>query len=132
MTSNPRSPQLRPHFIRSSSPHPEHRPTSADGVSYDPLPIRCQSVHNRTIEVVSNTKGVRVDLTPYVPRLVIEWLADDPDREGREIEGTMAVGDISGFTAMSEKLAREGKAGAEQVTDVMNATFEALLDVAYS
>ena len=44
----------------------------------------------------------------------------------------MAFVDISGFTAMSEKLAREGKAGAEQVTDVMNATFEALLDVAYS
>jgi class 3 adenylate cyclase/tetratricopeptide (TPR) repeat protein len=63
---------------------------------------------------------------------VIEWLADHPDREWREIEGTMAFVDISGFTAMSEKLAREGKAGAEQVTDVMNATFEALLDVAYS
>src|SRR2546423_1467161 len=43
----------------------------------------------------------------------------------------MAFVDISGFTAMSEKLAGEGKAGAEQVTEVMNATFEALLDVAY-
>ena len=44
----------------------------------------------------------------------------------------MAFVDISGFTAMSEKLATEGKAGAEQVTEVMNATFEALLEVAYA
>ncbi|HST17592.1 MAG TPA: adenylate/guanylate cyclase domain-containing protein, partial [Gaiellaceae bacterium] len=44
----------------------------------------------------------------------------------------MAFVDISGFTALSEKLASEGKAGAEQVTEVMNATFGALLDVAYS
>ena len=44
----------------------------------------------------------------------------------------MAFVDISGFTAMSEKLAGEGKAGAEQVTDVMNATFEALLAVGYA
>ena len=43
----------------------------------------------------------------------------------------MAFVDISGFTAMSEKLATQGKAGAEQVTEVMNATFDALLEVAY-
>src|SRR5439155_7951122 len=76
--------------------------------------------------------GVTADLSPYVPRLVVEWLADDPGAEWREVDGTMAFVDISGFTAMSEKLAGEGKAGAEQVTEVMNATFEALLDVAYA
>jgi predicted ATPase/class 3 adenylate cyclase len=73
----------------------------------------------------------RADLTPYVPRLVVEWLAETPDVEWRQIEGSMAFVDISGFTAMSEKLAGEGKAGAEQVTEVMNATFAALLEVAY-
>lgn len=72
------------------------------------------------------------DLTPYVPRLTIEWLAADPEAAWREVDGTMAFVDISGFTAMSEKLAGEGKAGAEQVTEVMNATFEPLLDVAYA
>ena len=70
---------------------------------------------------------IATDFTPYVPRLVIEWLAENPDREWREVDGTMAFVDISGFTAMSEKLATKGKAGAEQVTEVMNATFDALL-----
>ena len=44
----------------------------------------------------------------------------------------MAFVDISGFTAMSERLEPEGRAGAEQVTDVMNATFDTLLEVGYA
>src|SRR5436305_10367294 len=70
--------------------------------------------------------------TPYVPRLVVEWLRDDPERTRLTVEGTLAFVDISGFTAMSERLSSRGKAGAEEVTEVMNATFARLLDVAYS
>jgi class 3 adenylate cyclase/tetratricopeptide (TPR) repeat protein len=68
---------------------------------------------------------------PYVPRLVVEWLRDRPEATFHTIEGTLAFVDISGFTAMSERLSSRGKAGAEEVTDVMNATFARLLDVAY-
>jgi class 3 adenylate cyclase/tetratricopeptide (TPR) repeat protein len=71
------------------------------------------------------------DLTPYVPRVVVDWLRADPEATWRELEGTLAFVDLSGFTAMSERLARLGKAGAEEVTEVMNATFGPLLDVAY-
>jgi predicted ATPase/class 3 adenylate cyclase len=70
--------------------------------------------------------------TPYVPRLIVEWLRDDPGWTQRTAEGTLAFVDISGFTAMSEKLSSRGKAGAEEVTEVMNATFGRLLDVAYA
>jgi class 3 adenylate cyclase/tetratricopeptide (TPR) repeat protein len=72
------------------------------------------------------------NLTPYVPRLTIDWLRTAPGEIARELEGTMAFVDISGFTAMSERLAGRGKAGAEEVNEVMNATFARLLDVAYS
>jgi class 3 adenylate cyclase/tetratricopeptide (TPR) repeat protein len=82
--------------------------------------------------VLPDESHMATDFAPYVPRLVVEWLADNPDREWREVEGTMAFVDISGFTAMSEKLATQGKAGAEQVTEVMNTTFDALLRVAYA
>ena len=75
--------------------------------------------------------GTRATLTPYVPRLVVEWLRDDPDLRVRSLDGTLAFVDISGFTAMSEALSSRGKAGAEEVTDVMNATFARLLEVAY-
>jgi class 3 adenylate cyclase/tetratricopeptide (TPR) repeat protein len=71
-------------------------------------------------------------LAPYVPRLVIEWARDMPAARWREVDGTLAFVDISGFTAMSEKLSSLGKAGAEEVTSVMNATFARLLEVAYA
>jgi class 3 adenylate cyclase/tetratricopeptide (TPR) repeat protein len=72
------------------------------------------------------------DFAPYVPRIVAEWLRADPESSWRELAGTLAFVDISGFTAMSERLARQGKLGAEEVTEVMNATFTRLLDVAYA
>jgi class 3 adenylate cyclase/tetratricopeptide (TPR) repeat protein len=62
----------------------------------------------------------------------LEWLRDEPAASWRELEGTLAFIDISGFTAMSEQLSALGRAGAEEVTEVMNATFAALLGVAYA
>jgi class 3 adenylate cyclase/tetratricopeptide (TPR) repeat protein len=72
------------------------------------------------------------ELVSFVPRLTLEWLRDDPDAQWREVEGTLAFVDISGFTAMSERLSTLGKAGAEEITEVLNATFAALLAVAYA
>ena len=72
------------------------------------------------------------ELVSFVPRLTIEWLRDDPETAWCEVEGTLAFVDISGFTAMSERLSSRGRAGAEEVTEVMNATFAALLSVAYA
>jgi class 3 adenylate cyclase/tetratricopeptide (TPR) repeat protein len=75
---------------------------------------------------------VRVsELVPFVPRLTLEWLKRSPEERWLEVEGTLAFIDISGFTAMSEKLSSSGRAGAEEVTEVMNATFGALLHIAY-
>jgi class 3 adenylate cyclase/tetratricopeptide (TPR) repeat protein len=71
------------------------------------------------------------ELVSFVPRLTLEWLRDHTERRWVEVEGTLAFIDISGFTAMSEKLSSLGRSGAEEVTDVMNATFSALLQVAY-
>ena len=43
----------------------------------------------------------------------------------------MVFGDVSGFTRMSERLARHGKVGAEEVAGAIDACFADLLDVAY-
>jgi class 3 adenylate cyclase/tetratricopeptide (TPR) repeat protein len=80
----------------------------------------------------SSDDRVKADLVSFVPRLTLEWLRSSPDLRWLEVEGSLAFVDISGFTAMSEKLSSLGRAGAEEVTDVMNATFAALLDVAYA
>src|SRR5690348_8486197 len=94
--------------------------------SYDPGPSRRMT----RVDAVPTDK--LAELVPFVPRLTLEWLRDEPDRLAYELESTVAFVDISGFTAMSEQLSNLGKAGAEEVNDVMNATFAALLDVAYA
>ena len=81
---------------------------------------------------IPETTPAPADLTPFVPRVVIDWLRAEPDAQRRELEGTLAFVDISGFTAMSERLAQKGKVGAEEVTEVMNLVFARLLEVAYA
>lgn len=71
------------------------------------------------------------ELAPYLPRLTVEWMLRSPEARHRAVEGSMAFVDISGFTAMAERLAPMGRLGAEEVTDVMNATFSRLLGLAY-
>ena len=49
----------------------------------------------------------------------------------RQVEGSLAFVDISGFTALTERLARRGKVGAELLRDTLDGVFNALLDEAY-
>jgi class 3 adenylate cyclase/tetratricopeptide (TPR) repeat protein len=70
-------------------------------------------------------------LEPYVPRLVVDWLRDTPNDTFREVEGSLAFVDISGFTVLTERLARRGKVGAEEMSQLLNQTFGELLAVAY-
>jgi class 3 adenylate cyclase/predicted ATPase len=72
------------------------------------------------------------EFVPYVPRLVIEWLASEPEVRHRDVEGSIAFVDISGFTALSERLARRGKVGAEQLVDTIGTCFSELLATAYA
>jgi class 3 adenylate cyclase len=46
------------------------------------------------------------------------------------VAGSLAFVDIAGFTRLTERLSRTGKAGAEEMSDILDATFTALLDEA--
>ena len=67
-------------------------------------------------------------LRAYVPRLLLSW---PRDTRFRRVDGSLVFVDVSGFTKMSERLARHGKVGAEEVTEVIGSCFTALLAVAY-
>jgi class 3 adenylate cyclase/tetratricopeptide (TPR) repeat protein len=71
------------------------------------------------------------DLTPYVPSVLLGWQRRDPERAVWVEQGALAFLDVSGFTAMSERLGRLGREGGEVVADVIGSTFEQLLTVAY-
>src|SRR5205823_5656217 len=68
---------------------------------------------------------------PYVPRTLQQHLVDAPESLGWVAEGSAVFVDISGFTQLSEQLARKGREGAEQITDVVSSSFDAILAVAY-
>src|SRR5215472_8531700 len=67
----------------------------------------------------------------YLPRLSAEWELDAPGALWREMDATCCFVDISGFTALSERLARRGRIGAEELTEVLNHVFSRMLHIAY-
>ena len=71
-------------------------------------------------------------LTKYLPRLAIEWAETSPDERWRAVDGSLVFVDISGFTALSERLAKKGQVGAEELTDTLSNCFADLLAVAYA
>ncbi|HET6168123.1 MAG TPA: adenylate/guanylate cyclase domain-containing protein [Marmoricola sp.] len=66
-------------------------------------------------------------LLPYVPRLALGWAPTGDDPRHQRIHGSLAFVDISGFTKLTERLARKGKVGAEEMSDILSATFAGLL-----
>jgi class 3 adenylate cyclase/predicted ATPase len=71
-------------------------------------------------------------LARYVPRVSAEWDLDTPDVPWRAVDASLLFVDISGFTKLSERLARKGRIGAEELTEVLSRVFSAMLDLAYA
>jgi class 3 adenylate cyclase/tetratricopeptide (TPR) repeat protein len=68
-------------------------------------------------------------LDRLVPRIVLDWVTDEPERRWRVVEGTMVFADISGFTALSEKLATRGRIGTEELVETLSRVFGGMLDI---
>jgi len=75
-------------------------------------------------------------ISAYVPSLIVRQVIADPysSPAGREeqVNGAFLFADVSGFTRMSESLARLGKEGAEELTRVLNAYFTTMIDLVRS
>jgi len=67
------------------------------------------------------------DLAEFVPRLTVEMGEESGDRYV-SLDGSLLSADISGFTALSERLAEKGKSGAEEITDLINRCFSVLIE----
>jgi class 3 adenylate cyclase/tetratricopeptide (TPR) repeat protein len=70
-------------------------------------------------------------LEPFGSRLATRWARDEPDRVHRRVPATMVFADISGFTRLTERLARQGRVGAELMSDTLDQTFATLLAPAF-
>jgi len=82
---------------------------------------------------VAHLEALLRAVVTYLPRyLVREQLADPrPGRvNGQFREATIMFTDISGFTAMSERLAQRGEEGAEKITQIVGDYFTRLIEIA--
>ena len=72
-------------------------------------------------------------LALYVPGAVFEQLMKEDSAlvDGITKECAILIADITGFTALSEKLSRVGKEGAEEITEIVNSYFSHLLDIIF-
>lgn len=70
-------------------------------------------------------------VAPYLSRLETAWLAEQPDSLHRRLDGSLVSADLSGFTALSERLADRGKEGAERLTAMVNGCFSAIMNPAF-
>ena len=72
-------------------------------------------------------------LTRFVPQFLQRRIAESPapfDTSFAErLNAAVLFADISGFTALSEKLASQGAQGVEELTQVLNAYFGRLIDI---
>ena len=73
------------------------------------------------------------DVVAYLPASLLRAVKEHPTRclpWCDEVEGTVVMADLSGFTALSERLAKLGDEGAERLTGVINLFFKKMLTTA--
>lgn len=71
-------------------------------------------------------------LSTYLPYPLVEALKRDPasgHAAGERLEGSLLFADVSGFTALSERLAAQGSVGIETLTGHINTYFDAMVQV---
>ena len=72
-------------------------------------------------------------LAPYIPRLVAHRFMDRPqlltEPVAERFFAAVLLADISGFTALTERLAKNGLAGAEQVSALLNDYFGQMINL---
>lgn len=73
----------------------------------------------------------RAHFDAYVPRVASAWEDEAPNSNWRVVDGSLLFVDVSGFTSLSERLARKGRIGAEELTGVLNRVFGEMLDLVF-
>src|SRR6185436_7714076 len=65
--------------------------------------------------------------TAYVPRLLPAWAAAEAGPAHLVIDASLLLFDTTGFTPLTERLARKGREGAEELSTLLDTVFSQLL-----
>ena len=96
-------------------------------------PLREPRFNRRAwLSALNHLRSLRYLLSTYVPSHLAQATLRHPvagQPSGEWLDGSLLFSDVSGFTALSERLAHQGQEGAEQLTHAINAYFERMLDI---
>src|SRR6187431_3640463 len=74
-------------------------------------------------------------LASYVPKLIQKRVAQNPvpidSPLAKDFQAAVLFADISGFTALTERLAEKGTSGVETLARILNDYFGQLIDLVY-
>jgi class 3 adenylate cyclase/tetratricopeptide (TPR) repeat protein len=70
------------------------------------------------------------DLRRHVAPIALAWDGEAPGALWRAVEGTLVFADVSGFTALTERLSQRGRIGAEEIVETLNRVFGPMLRIA--
>ncbi|MEO0094461.1 MAG: AAA family ATPase [candidate division WOR-3 bacterium] len=71
-------------------------------------------------------------IASFLPKkLAVAKISDEQHKISEKFNSVLLFADISGFTAMSEKLAHLGKEGSEEVNKIINRFFDPLIKIIY-
>jgi len=97
------------------------------------LPLREPRFNRRAWgNALNHLRSLRYLLSTYIPSHLAQAILRHPvtgQHSGEWLDGSLLFSDVSGFTALSERLAHQGQEGAEQLTHAINAYFERMLDI---
>ncbi len=71
-------------------------------------------------------------ISTYLPANLVQEKLQNPEADaanGKMLQGCLLFSDVSGFTALSERLATLGPQGAEHLTSVINRYFSTMIDI---
>lgn len=86
---------------------------------------------NARLDAGCEDARVTRSLASYAARLAAGWDARFGAERSAVLEGTLVKVDLSGFTRLSERLARASRFGAEELNAVLNDVFGTLISIAH-
>jgi class 3 adenylate cyclase/tetratricopeptide (TPR) repeat protein len=92
---------------------------------------RPAAAHSRLVEAFVHLAAARYSITTYLPCLVVHQLLEERLESPwlRWVEGSLLFADLSGSTALAERLSALGREGTELVTDFLNHIFAVMIEV---
>lgn len=84
--------------------------------------------------VLHRLTAVRAAIATYLPRRIVQWALKQRQAPPwlERVEGSLLFADLSGSTALAERLSVLGREGTELVTDFLNSIFARMIDIIHA